>query len=132
MHRSATLTEMYVFNEPTWANIDLSGFHVEATDGEIGAVDSATYEVGSDALVVDTGPWIFGTKVMLPVGVIHRIDEKDHRIWVNLTKDQVKNAPKFDESRFRDITYRDELGTYYGKNRPAGPDYGKDDRGFTS
>jgi hypothetical protein len=130
MHRSATLTEMYVFNEPTWANIDLSGFHVEATDGEIGAVDSATYEVGSDALVVDTGPWIFGTKVMLPVGVIHRIDENDRRIWVNLTKDQIKNAPEFDKSRFRDITYRDELGTYY--NRPAGPDYGKDDRGLTS
>ena len=132
MHRSATLTERYVFKEPTWANLDLSGFHVEATDGEIGAVDSATSEVGSDSLVVDTGPWIFGTKVMLPVGIIHRIDEKDRRIWVNLTKDQIKNAPKFDESRFRDITYRDELSTYYGMNRPAGPDYGKDDRGFTS
>jgi hypothetical protein len=131
MHRSATITEIYVFTEPTWSRIDLSGFHVEATDGEIGTVDDVTYELGSDAFVVNTGPWIFGKKVMLPVGLINRIDEDDRRMWVNLTKDQIKNAPEFDESRFRDLVYRDELGTYYGKNRPAGPDYGSDDRAFS-
>jgi hypothetical protein len=130
MHRSATLTEIYVFREPAWSNVDLSGFHLEATDGEIGAVDEATYELGSDAFVVNTGPWIFGRKVMLPVGVINRIDADDHRIWVDLTKEQIQNAPEFDESRFRDRMYRDELGTYYGMNRPAGPDYARDDRGF--
>jgi hypothetical protein len=130
MNRSTTLHDMYVFAEPTWSTIDLSGFHVEATDGEIGSVDAATYKFGSDAIVVDTGPWIFGTKVMLPAGVVSRIDENDRRIWVNLTKDQIKSAPQFDESRHHDTTYRDELGTYYGTNRPSGPDFGKDDRGF--
>ena len=130
MHRSATLTEIYIFAEPAWSTIDLSGFHVEATDGEIGTVDEATYEIGSDAIVMNTGPWIFGKKVMLPVGVVHRIDEDDRRVFVNLTKDQIKDAPEFDEARFRDQAYRDELGTYYGLNRPAGPDYGKGDTAF--
>ena len=130
MDRTATITDMYVFPDPTWSNFDLSGFHVEATDGEIGTVDDVTYELGSNAFVVDTGPWIFGTKVMLPVGVINRIDADDHRIWVNLTKEQIQHAPDFDESRFRDQTYRDEVGTYYTTNRPAGPDYAKEDRGF--
>jgi hypothetical protein len=130
MHRSATITETYLFSDPTWSQIDLSGFHVEGTDGEIGTVDQATYQLGADAIVVDTGPWIFGKKVMLPVGVIHRIDADDRRFWVSLTKDQIKNAPEFDESRFSDLGYRDQLGTYYAMNRPAGPDYGKDDRGF--
>ena len=45
---------------------DISGFSVEAVDGSIGKVDDATYDVGSSHIVVDTGPWIFGKKVMLP------------------------------------------------------------------
>ena len=130
MDRTATVTEIYVWSDPSWANVDLSGFHVEATDGEIGAVDEKTYELGSDAFVVDTGPWIFGKKVMLPVGIINRIDETDHRVFVNLTKEQIQNAPEFNDSLFHDRTYRDELGMYYGLNRPAGPDYGRTDQGF--
>ena len=130
MHRTATTTEIFMFTEPAWSNLDLSGYHVEANDGEIGTVDDGTYEIGTNALIVDTGPWIFGTKVMLPVGVINRIDESERRIWVNLTKEQIKNAPEFDESRLNDRTHRDEFGTYYGTDRPAGPDYAKDDRAF--
>jgi hypothetical protein len=65
---------------------------------------------------------------MIPAGVISRIDENDRRIWVNLTKDQIKNAPKFDDTRWNDRGYRDELGSYYTTNRPMGPDFGADDR----
>ena len=130
MDRTATISEIYIFAEPAWSNIDLSGYDVEAVDGEIGSVDEATYEVGSDALVVKTGPWIFGKKVMLPVGLINRIDEDRQKVVVDLTKDQISNAPEFDESRFHDRAHRDEIGSYYGLNRPAGPDYGKSDTGF--
>ena len=126
--RNTTVLDIYSYPDQTWSTVDLSGFDVEATDGGIGAVDSATYEIGADALVVDTGPWIFGRKVMLPVGVMSRVDVNDRRVWVSLTKDQIKNAPEFDTSRHHDATYRDELGTYYAEhNRPVGPDYGKDD-----
>jgi hypothetical protein len=134
MDRTTTTTRTYAFTDPTWSSLDLSGFHVEALDGGIGAVDGTTYEVGTDSLVVDTGPWIFGKKVMLPAGVISRIDPDDHRIWVNLTKEQIQNAPEFDDSLRTDHGYRDQVGTYYepymaaGANRPAGPDFGKDDR----
>ncbi len=130
MDRSTTLTNMYTFPNQSWSTLDLSGFSVEATDGGIGKVDETTYEIGTDSLIVDTGPWIFGKKVMLPAGVISQVDENDHRIWVNLTKDQIEHAPEFDQSRFHDVHYRDELGSYYATNRPVGPDYGKDDRGF--
>ena len=130
MDRTVTISEIWVFSEPKWSSLDLSGYHVEAMDGEIGTVDHDTYEVGGDALVLKTGPWIFGKKVMLPVGVINRIDEGDQRIFVSLTKDQIQNAPEFNESLFRDPTFRDDLGTYYGTNRPAGPDFGKGDTGY--
>ena len=60
-------------------NVDVSGYDVEATDGSIGKVDEATYDTGRSYLVVDTGPWIFGKKVMLPAGVVRDIDESGRR-----------------------------------------------------
>ena len=95
--------------------LDITGYSVEALDGGIGKVDEASYDVGSSYIVVDTGPWIFGKKVMLPAGVIDRIDSEDERVYVNRTKDQIKDAPEFDESSYRDEAYRGELGGYYGE-----------------
>src|SRR5919201_1922570 len=57
----------------TGANIDLRGFTVEAIDGSIGKIDEATYDVGGSYVVVDTGPWIFGKKVLLPAGVLRDV-----------------------------------------------------------
>jgi hypothetical protein len=95
--------------------IDIKGFKVEATDGEIGKVDEATYEVGSSSIVVDTGPWIFGRKVVLPAGVIETLDLEDGKVRVRLTKDQIKNSPEYDSTidDYRSETYRDRLGSYY-------------------
>jgi hypothetical protein len=93
---------------------DIIGFEVEAIDGSIGKVDKATADTGSSYIVVDTGPWIFGKKVMLPAGVIQNVDMTDERIFVNRTKDEIKNAPEFDESLVGNDAYRGELGSYYG------------------
>ena len=37
---------------------------------------------------------------------------------MNRTKDEIKDAPEFDEERHSDPVYREELGSYYG-SRPA-------------
>ncbi len=94
--------------------MDVEGFKVEATDGDIGKVDEATYEVGSSFIVVDTGPWIFGRKVVLPAAAIERIDLDNERIQVRLTKDQIKNSPELGvDDDYRSETYRERVGTYY-------------------
>ena len=59
----------------TDTHAELSGFSVEALDGSIGKVDESTYDVGRSHIVVDTGPWIFGKKVLLPAGIVRGIDE---------------------------------------------------------
>lgn len=92
--------------------VDISGFEVEASDGSIGKVDEATYDTGRSYLVVDTGPWIFGKKVMLPAGVIRDIDEAEETVFVDRTKDEIKHAPEYDESQVDD-EYRGRLGSYY-------------------
>jgi hypothetical protein len=99
------------------ANLDLTGFKVDARDGGIGKVDEATHQAGGSFIVVDTGPWIFGKKVMLPAGVIRDIDLDTETVFVDFTKDEIKNAPEFDENRYRDQSYRNELGDYYGRQR---------------
>jgi hypothetical protein len=86
---------------------------VEATDGEIGKVDSASYEAGGDSIIVDTGPRIFGRKVFLPVGTIERIDPEAKRIYVDRTKDEIKHAPEYDPSGYADQEYRIALAEYY-------------------
>jgi hypothetical protein len=101
--------------EPGVSARNVVGYGVEASDGSIGKVDDATYEVGSSYLVVDTGPWIFGKKVMLPAGVIQRVDHENENIFVDRTKDEIKNAPEFDDSFIRDEDYRAKLGSYYGE-----------------
>ena len=107
--------DIWTYREQTWGDTDLTGYSVEATDGGIGKVDEATYEVGGSYIVIDTGPWIFGKKVMLPAGTIQTVDPSEEKIFVNLTKDEIKNAPEFDETRYRDEAYRTELGGYYGR-----------------
>lgn len=91
-----------------------AGYAVEALDGSIGKVDEATGEVGGGYIVVDTGPWIFGKKVMLPAGTVERIDHDREKVFVARTKDQVRHAPELEESRGADDTYRRDLGGYYG------------------
>ncbi len=113
-------SEMWTYRDTAIGTTDLTGYEVEATDGGIGKVDEATNEVGGSYIVVDTGPWIFGKKVLIPAGVVDRVDTEDEKVYVNRSKDEIKNAPEFDESRYTESDYRDEIGTYYG---PGGVGY---------
>ena len=120
MHSSI---EIWSYREgvvPGTAPTDVVGYGVEARDGSIGKVDDATFEVGSSYLVVDTGPWIFGRKVMLPAGVIRDVDHDEEKVFVNRTKEQIKNAPELDDASIGDAGYRGRLGSYYG---PGGAGY---------
>jgi hypothetical protein len=111
--------DIWIWREDADLGQDLTGYSIEAIDGDIGKVDEATNDSTGGYLVVDTGPWIFGKKVMLPAGVVERIDHDTESVLVNRTKDEIKNAPEFEESRYRDEAYRGQLGTYYSEGGPG-------------
>jgi hypothetical protein len=116
--RNATTQERWTawdYRDQSWSAREITGYEIEATDGSIGSVHEASQETGGSYLIVDTGPWIFGKKVMLPAGVVSRVDHENRHVFVDRTKDQIKNAPEYDESRRSDMTYREELGGYYGE-----------------
>jgi hypothetical protein len=118
--------ETWTFTVATPPNVDLTGFNVEARDGKIGKFDEATHEAGGSFIVVDTGPWIFGKKVMLPAGVITQISTEAETISVNRTKDQIKDSPEYDDAKLDDTDYRSELGSYYAPGSAGYRDW--DDR----
>jgi hypothetical protein len=94
-------------------DVDLSGFDVEATDGHVGKVVEATYELGSSWLVVETGAWILGRKVMLPAGTVESIDFESHKVRVDRSRDEIKGAPEHDPSGYAEQEYRLALADYY-------------------
>nr|WP_246001903.1 PRC-barrel domain-containing protein [Allorhizocola rhizosphaerae] len=91
----------------------LDGYGVEAADGSIGTIDEASYEVDAAYLVVDTGPWIFGRKVLLPAGTVNHIDHLERKVYVDRTKDQIKDSPEYDPGAIEG--HRSDVAEYYGK-----------------
>jgi hypothetical protein len=93
---------------------DLEGFDVAASDGTIGHVEKALETDRLSYVIVDTGPWIFGKKVLLPAGVVDRVDPQERTVHVALTKQQIKDAPQYDpDDRGPDDEEDDRIGTYY-------------------
>ena len=75
------------------------GFHLKATDGEIGhaddlLIDEATWRICS--LVVDTSNWIGGKWVAIVPSVLRSIDWSGRTIDVAITREAVRNSPAMD------------------------------------
>jgi hypothetical protein len=107
--------DLWTYREMVVTDLDMSGFRVEAEDGEIGKVDRATYEVGPGSIVVDTGPWIIGKKTMLPAATIERIDPEERTIYVDRTREEIKNAPEWDPTGYVEQEHRIKLAEYYSR-----------------
>jgi len=113
-----TTQQLWQFNQDLGTAVnaaDLVGYDVEATDGHIGKIDKASTETDRHHLVVDTGFWIFGKKRMVPAGLVSKVDAGDGRLWISMSKDQIKSAPDYDdvERRYSDDDYDREFGGYY-------------------
>ena len=79
----------------------ITGFHMHATDGNIGHVDDflldeTTWTV--KYLVVDTRNWLGGKWVAVAASSVTRIDWAEHALHVNLTREQVKSSPQLEEA----------------------------------
>jgi hypothetical protein len=93
--------------------LDVTGYDVEAVDGDVGSVDETSLDAGTSYLVVDTGRWIFGKKILIPAGMVERVDRDEEKVYVARTKDELAQAPEFDQDRYREPGYREQLSAYY-------------------
>jgi hypothetical protein len=93
---------------------DVIGYGVEAPDGSVGTVIRLSPVSGFDHLVIDTGVWKFGRSVVVPAGMVAAVDDSEQVIKVGCTKEQIKDAPRFERDQDTgDLFYLRELGGYY-------------------
>jgi len=93
---------------------DLVKFDVYSGSDKIGPVEDLLVDENGQFryLVINTGTWIVGKKVLLPIGR-SRIDESNHRIYVDgLTREQVKNLPAYTGEQV-DYDYEERVRNIY-------------------
>jgi uncharacterized protein (TIGR02271 family) len=96
------------------------GVYTEGTDEKIGNVHDVLVDDDGHFryLVVDLGFWIFGKKVLLPIGRA-RIDYSRDRVTViGLTRQQAEELPEFNERLALDYDYEERVRGVY-RNRPV-------------
>ena len=75
------------------------GYHIHATDGEIGHVDDFLIEEQSwriRYLRVDTSNWIGGKSVVVSTAAVRDIDRAEGILRVGVSRDAILNSPTFD------------------------------------
>jgi hypothetical protein len=75
---------------------EFDGYKIHAIDGEMGAVHDLLFDDRDWAvryLVVKTGTWWPGRKVLISPVAIRRVAAEDRQVRLMLTRDQVKDAP---------------------------------------
>jgi uncharacterized protein (TIGR02271 family) len=96
---------------------DIKGLSVytERTDEKIGTVTDVLVDEDGHFryLVVDLGFWIFGKKVLLPIGRT-RVDYQTDRVYaIGLTREQAENLPEFNERLTLDHDYEERVRGVY-------------------
>ena len=104
------------YKEDIFGGEDIKSFSVyDYTNDKIGSVhDIIVDESGRFRyLVLDTGFWIFGKKVLLPVGRAS-IDYSQQRVYAKgLTKEQAESLPEYDDDMIVDYDYEDRVRKVY-------------------
>ncbi|PSB03803.1 PRC and DUF2382 domain-containing protein [Merismopedia glauca] len=102
-------------------NDDILGFDVYSSDDKVGSVDDLIVDEEGNFryLVLNTGLWIFGKKVLLPVGRA-RLAYADHRVYVDgMSREQVENLPEYDENLTLDYDYEERVRNVYRPSSQA-------------
>jgi hypothetical protein len=100
-----------------WNASVLKGFAVAASNGHIGTVSDFLFDETNWQirwLVVDTGNWLSGRKVLLAPLMLGQLDTKGHAFCAELTKEQVKDSPDFDTDLPVSRQMESNINDYYG------------------
>lgn len=96
------------------------GYHIQATDGEIGhvqglLVDDETWAIRY--IVVSTSNWWLGHRVLVAPQWIKDVSWSDTAVSVDLTRQEVKDAPPYDAAE--ELDRKQEAGIYKHYGRPG-------------
>jgi sporulation protein YlmC with PRC-barrel domain len=99
---------------------EIKGYHIHATDGEIGHVDDLLIEDGDWSihyLSVETSNWWLGKEVLISPRSVQDIDWQERRISLDVDRARVKGSPPYAPTTQLDRIYENQFHDYYGDGR---------------
>ena len=97
---------------------DVKGLDLYAGSDKIGSVDDVLVDDEGQFryLIINTGGWIIGKKVLLPIGRA-RINNTEKRVYAdNLTKAQAEALPEFKDDMTVDYEHEEQVRGVYRSN----------------
>ncbi len=95
---------------------DVSGYHVQAVDGEIGHVSDFIIDDDNWSiryLVVDTRNWLPGKKVLVSPRWIERVSWPESKVFANLSREAIQESPEYTDEFLLTRDYETELHRHY-------------------
>jgi uncharacterized protein YrrD len=97
---------------------DVNGYHIQAADGEMGHVEDFIIDDETWAiryLIIDTRNWWPGRQVLVSPQWIERVSWSDSKVFVNLTREAIKQSPEYTEASLITRDYETRLHGHYNR-----------------
>jgi len=114
--RSEPYSVDHAWDPNLFSTHDVIGHHVQASDHEIGhiedfIIDDETWAIRY--LVINTMNWLPGKRVLISPKWIERVSWTEMKVFVNLLKETIKEAPEYDDNVPITREYEDKLYQHY-------------------
>jgi len=96
---------------------EVTGYHINATDGEIGHVEDVIIQDadwGIHYLVIDTKNWWAGKKVLISPRSVKDINSEDELVNISVNRQKIKDSEAYDASEMIDPAFEEKFRAYYG------------------
>ena len=96
----------------------VTGYHIHGADGEIGHIEDFIIDDEVWAiryLIIDTRNWWAGKKVVLAPQWIERVSWSESKVYVNLSREAIQQAPEYAEEALLTRYYETGLHRHYNR-----------------
>jgi uncharacterized protein YrrD len=115
--------EEYTHGEKAWdpnlrSTHEVNDYDIQAADGEIGHVEDFIIDDETWAiryLIIDTRNWWPGKKVLVSPQWIERVSWSESKVFVNLTRENIKQSPEYTEESLLTRDYEAGLHRHYNR-----------------
>lgn len=97
---------------------EVNGYHIQATDGEIGHVEDFIIDDETWAiryLVIDTRNWWPGKNVLVSPKWIERVSWSESKVFINLSRESISQSPEYTEESLLTRDYETRLHRHYDR-----------------
>jgi uncharacterized protein YrrD len=100
------------------STLAVNDYKIHASDGELGHIDDFIMEDETWAiryLIVNTGSWWAGKKVLISTQWIKRVSWSDSKVFVDLSRESIKHSPEYTDQSLLSRDYETGLHQHYNR-----------------